>query len=496
MRLLRRNRSDMAVAGRAPMSAREAAARAQMSRFIMSIMPFADAASSDLPLLRLFRLSLFQVSVGITMVLLGGTLNRVMAIELGIPVSIIAVAMALPLVAAPARALIGHKSDTHRSYLGWRRVPYIWFGALIQFGGLAVMPFSLLLISEGQAGKVVYGEAGMTLAFLMVGIGLHTVQTAGLALATDLAPPEKRPRVVAMLYTMLLVGMFFGAIGIGQLLSDFSTFRLIQVLQGSALLTITLTCIAIWKQEPRRRDIQPGGQPREPFRAALKALRQQKGLDRLLVALAVGTAAFGMQDVLLEPYGGSVLHMAVGATTLLTALFAMGSLGGFFLSARLMGRGGNPYVVAGIGLMLGLPGFAAVIMAAPFGSVAVFSAGTALIGFGSGLFAVSMLIAAMGMVGTGRGGLALGAWSAVQAVALGLAVAVGGFLRDAVMGLAEAGWLGAAFQSPASGYSVVYLVEIVLVFGALASLGPLVKPRRIEPRAEPPARFGLADLPN
>ncbi|MBO0905400.1 BCD family MFS transporter [Jiella sonneratiae] len=478
------------------MSEAEALARARARQFITMVMPFADAASTDLPLGRLMRLSLFQISVGITMVLLGGTLNRVMAIELGIPVSIIAVAMALPLVAAPARALIGHRSDTHRSYLGWRRGPYIWFGALIQFGGLALMPISLLIIAEARPGTVIYGEAGMTLAFLMTGFGLHTVQTAGLALATDLAPEDKRPRVVAMLYTMLLVGMVAAAIVIGRLLSDFSPLRLIEVLKGSAMLTLALTVVAMWKQEPRRRDLVPTGETKESFRAALRSLRGQKGLDRLLVALAIGTAAFGMQDVLLEPYGGAVLHMAVGATTLLTALFATGSLVGYFVSARLMGAGGNPYVVAGIGLMLGLPGFAAVIMAAPFASVAVFSFGTALIGLGSGLFAVSMLIAAMGMVQSGRGGLALGAWSAVQAVALGLAVAFGGFARDAVAGLAAAGWLGRAFESPASGYSVVYCVEILLVFAALACLGPLVKPQRVEPRAAPAGRFGLADLPN
>ena len=45
----------------------------------------------------------------------------------------------LALFAAPFRALIGHKSDTHRSVLGWRRVPYIWFGTLMQFGGLAII---------------------------------------------------------------------------------------------------------------------------------------------------------------------------------------------------------------------------------------------------------------------------------------------------------------------------------------------------------------------
>ena len=284
--------------------------RYEFGRFMQAVMPFADAATTDLPLGRLMRLSLFQISVGITLVLLGGTLNRVMAVELDIPVSIIAIAMALPLVAAPARALIGFKSDNHRSYLGWRRVPYIWFGALVQFGGLALMPISLLIISEARPGTVVFGEAGMTLAFLMVGFGIHTVQTTGLALATDLAPEDKRPRVVAMLYTMLLVGMFIGALGIGRILDNFSPLKLIEVLKGSAILTILLTVIAIWKQEPRRRDIAPlskgdGPEPEKPrLKEALKSLLAQEGLVRLLATLALGTAAFGMQDILLEPYAG------------------------------------------------------------------------------------------------------------------------------------------------------------------------------------------------
>ena len=88
-------------------------------------MPFADVATPDLPLRRLLRLSLFQVSVGMTLVLLVGTLNRVMIVELGVPASVVGIMIALPLVFAPFRALIGHKSDTHRCELGWRRVPFI-----------------------------------------------------------------------------------------------------------------------------------------------------------------------------------------------------------------------------------------------------------------------------------------------------------------------------------------------------------------------------------
>jgi len=156
------------------------------SRFL----PFADAASADLPLHRLLRLSLFQVSVGMALALLNGTLNRVMIVELNVPVWLVSTMIALPLLFAPFRALMGYHSDQHRSVLGWRRVPYIWFGTLLQYGGLGIMPFALLVLSGEGRGPVIVGEIGAALAFLLLGAGLHSTQTAGLALATDIAPTE------------------------------------------------------------------------------------------------------------------------------------------------------------------------------------------------------------------------------------------------------------------------------------------------------------------
>ena len=109
------------------------------------LLPFTDAVSADLPLSRLLRLSLFQISVGMALVLLVGTLNRVMIVELGVSTSLVAVMVAMPLLFAPFRALVGFRSDHHRSQLGWRRVPYIWMGTLLQFGGFSIMPFALLV---------------------------------------------------------------------------------------------------------------------------------------------------------------------------------------------------------------------------------------------------------------------------------------------------------------------------------------------------------------
>ena len=207
-------------------------------------LPFADAASAELPLSRLLRLALFQVSVGMAAVLLTGTLNRVMIVEIGVPAWQVALFIGLPLLLAPVRALFGFRSDVHKSVLGWRRVPYIWFGTMMQFGGLSIMPFALLLLSGPD--HVALGIAISALAFLLTGLGLHTTQTAGLALATDLATEDKRPRAVALLYVMLLAGTMLAALVIGSLLVDFSPTRLVQVIQGAAALTLLLGCATGW----------------------------------------------------------------------------------------------------------------------------------------------------------------------------------------------------------------------------------------------------------
>ncbi|NEX20318.1 BCD family MFS transporter [Thiorhodococcus mannitoliphagus] len=461
---------------------------------VKKMLPFADVATPDLPLKRLLRLSLFQVSVAIAMVLLTGTLNRVMVVELNVPTWLVAAMVALPLVFAPFRALIGHRSDYHHSAFGLRRVPYIWFGSMLQFGGFAIMPFALLLLADVENSLNLLGKVGAALAFLMVGAGLHTTQTAGLALATDLAPPDKRPRVVALLYVTLLLGMLLSALLFGQLLTNFSQQLLIQLIQGAAVATIALNVVALWKQEAI--DPERAAKPveRPPFLETWRDFAQGGQAGKLLVVVGLGTAGFTMQDILLEPYGGQVLGMTVSQTTALTALLAGGTLIAFVLSGYLLGRGGNAYRISAAGAIIGVFAFAAVIYAAALSSEHVFRIGTGLIGFGSGLLAVGTLTAAMDMAEGGHSGLALGAWGAVQATANGVAVALGGALRDIVSGLADGGAFGAQWVNPATGYAFVYAFEILLLLAALIVITPLAI-RSYAPRARAPSKIGLDQLP-
>ena len=85
-----------------------------------------------------------------------------------------------------------------------------------------------------------------------MGAGVQVTQTAGLALASDLATPASRPRVVALMYVMFLLGMVFSSLLFGFLLKDFSPVRLIQVVQGAAALTMLFNLLALWKQEARQ----------------------------------------------------------------------------------------------------------------------------------------------------------------------------------------------------------------------------------------------------
>ncbi|WP_300055660.1 PucC family protein [uncultured Roseobacter sp.] len=437
-------------------------------------LPFADVATEEVPLRRLLRLSLFQVTVGMALVLIVGTLNRVMIVELSVPATLVAGMLALPLIFAPLRTLIGFKSDVHVSALGLRRAPYIWKGTLYQFGGFAMMPFALLVLSgygEAIDAPRWIGYSSAALSFLLVGAGVHMVQTVGLALATDLVAEEDQPKVVGLMYVMLLLGMVVSALVFGALLETYTPGRLIQVIQGAAVVTVALNLAALWQQEARSRARAQAmkAAPRVRFADAWSTLMARPGMLRLLVVIGLGTFGFGMADVLMEPYGGQVLGLSVASTTKLTALLAAGTLAGFALAARGLSRGGAPARYAVIGAGIGLPGFAAIILSSFGVGVPVFLAGVLATGLGAGLFGHATLTATIRAAPSDRVGLSLGAWGAVQATAAGLGIAAAGIVRDLVVGLTPAG------NAPQTPYNTVFLIEILFLALAIVVVWPILR---------------------
>ncbi|WP_310474899.1 BCD family MFS transporter [Sandarakinorhabdus sp.] len=439
-------------------------------------LPFSDVASAELPLSRLLRLALIQVSVGISLVLLVGTLNRVMIVELGVPASLVGVMLALPLLAAPFRALVGHKSDTHKSAMGWRRVPYIYMGTMIQFGGLAFMPFAILVLSGAQQAydeRMWLGMPAAALAFLMVGAGIHITQTVGLALATDLTKSEQQPNVVGLMYVMLLLGSIAAALFFGWVLNDFSQARLIQVIQGCAVVTVTLNFVALWKQETRIPSrLRPQQLTPDPtFRESWDLfVAKDKTLLRL-VAVGLGTLAFSMSDIVLEPYGGEVLNLGVGTTTMLSALTAGGSLIGFAYASYILSLGADPFRMASLGAFIGVPAYGLIIMAAGSDTPELFTLGVLLAGLGTGLFGHGTLTATMQLAPKAQVGIAMGAWGAVQATSQGVGAAIGGGIRDVARGLE----LGLNVAPKAEGYVLIFGLELALMLATLAAMWPLLQ---------------------
>lgn len=436
-------------------------------------LPFADVATKDVSLLRLLRLSLFQVTVGMALVMLVGTLNRVMIVELGVSAALVAIMLAMPLLFAPLRAWFGYKSDTHKSALGLRRAPYIWKGTLYQFGGFAIMPFALLVLSgyaEAADAPRWLGVGAAALSFLLVGAGMHMVQTTGLALATDLVKESDQPKVVGLMYAVLLIGMVLSALIYGTLLENYTPGRLIQVIQGSAVVTVALNLFALWKQEGRDRERAQimASTPHQPFGDALKQLVRRPGMVRLLWVIGLGTFGFGMADILLEPYGGQVLGLSVAATTKLTALFASGTLLGVAAASRILANGQAPLALSRAGVLIGAPGFAAVIFSSAGGGLALYLAGVFAMGLGAGLFSHATLTGTIREAAKGQTGLALGAWGSVQATCAGVGVALAGIVRDVLVFSGE--FSGLKASTP---YNVVFGIEIVFLLAAALVAAPI-----------------------
>jgi BCD family chlorophyll transporter-like MFS transporter len=129
--------------------------------------------------------------------------------------------------------------------------------------------------------------------------------------------------------------------------------------------------------------------------------------------------------------------------------------------------------VAGAGV--GIPAFAAVMLAASTQSVALFVCGALLIGFGAGVFSHGTLTVTMNRAPKEQAGLALGAWGAAQATAAGAAVALGGIFRDIASALAVQGVFGEALARPATGYAFVYGIEIMMLVATIVVMKSLVR---------------------
>jgi BCD family chlorophyll transporter-like MFS transporter len=304
------------------------------------------------------------------------------------------------------------------------------------------------------------------------------------------------------MYLMMLVGTLVSALILEQLLQPFSAMRLIQVIQGAALFTIVVNAFALWKQEARQRGVveYKKGERRPQFREAWRTFTAGGQAVGLLVATGLGFFAFNLQDVLLEPYGGEILHFTVAGTTALTGIMAFGAVLAFVWSATQDRTVKAPLRLASQGVVVGLLGFAMITSASmmsrnPIWAPFFFRFGVMLIGFGEGLFGVGTLSFAMGMRDATQHGIALGAWGAVFATAEGLSFALSGLMKDALSHLGATHAVGSWMAQPAAPYTAVYGTEIVVLLITLVVLGTVGRRAAGQVSVGVARPFGLADIP-
>jgi MFS transporter, BCD family, chlorophyll transporter len=440
----------------------------------------AAAPTAPLSWLGIVRLGLVQTALGAIVVLTTSTLNRVMVVELALPAMLPGALVALHYAVQLLRPRLGHGSDT-----GGRRTPWIVGG----MGMLAAGGFAASLATVWLATNLVAGLLLATLAFLMIGVGVGAAGTSLLVLLAKRVEPRRRPAAATIVWVMMIAGFIVTAASAGHALEPFSPGRLVAVAAVVAGGAFLLALAAVWGVEGRA----PGEPVRPertlPFRAALAEVWAEPRARRFAVFVFVAMLAYSMQDLILEPFAGTVFGYSPGQSTKLAGVQNGGVLVGMLLVALLgTGVGGRRFGSLKAWTLAGCLGSAAALsllaLAGPAGPEWPLRPSVFALGFANGVFAVAAIGSMMGLAGEGREGregVRMGLWGAAQAIAFGL----GGFL-----GAAAADGARALFGSPMAAYTLVFAAEAGLFLVAAALAVRVDRPAPIRD-GRPPLAAGL-----
>lgn len=408
---------------------------------------------------RILRLGLVQAALGAVVVMTTSTLNRVMVVELALPALLPGLLVAIHYLVQVARPRMGYGSD-----LGRRRTPWIVGGmAVLASGGVAAAVATAWMGSHPAAG---IGLA--VVAFLMIGLGVSASGTSLLVLLAKRVAPSRRAAAATVVWLMMIAGFAVTAGLAGRLLDPYTPWRLVQVSFGVSAIAFAMTLLALYRLEGD--DAVPvvaaaDAAPRTSFRDALAQVWTEPAARRFTLFIFVSMLAFSAQDLILEPFAGTVFGYTPGASTQLSGVQHGGVLVGMLLVAAAgSGLAGQRWgslrawtvggcLASGAALMglvrIGLNGEGTWL------GLTVF-----LLGAANGAFSIAAIASMMRLAGEGRQareGTRMGLWGGAQAVAFGL----GGLVGTAASDLAR--WL---VGTPAQAYAAVFALEALLFVGA------------------------------
>ena len=402
--------------------------------------------------LAIVRLGLVQACLGAVVVMTTSTLNRVMVVELALPALLPGILVAMHYLVQVARPRMGYGSD-----LGQRRTPWIVGGMFVLAFGGALAAVATAWMGSDRAS----GIALAVVAFMLIGVGVSSAGTSLLVLLAKRVDAPRRATAATIVWLMMIVGFAVTAGVAGKLLDPYSPARLIAVTAGVSVLAVLLTCIATWRLEgaataERATAAKVAQQP--AFREALAQVWAEPVARQFTVFVFISMLAYSAQDLILEPFAGSVFGFTPGESTGLSGVQHGGVLVGM-LAAAFAGRGtrfGSLRAWQIGGCLLSALMLLGLVAAGIVGAAWPFRANVFALGVANGAFSIAAIASMMRLAGEGRGareGTRMGLWGAAQAVAFGM----GGLVGTAASDLAR--WL---VGTPAHAYAAVFAFEAAL----------------------------------
>jgi BCD family chlorophyll transporter-like MFS transporter len=369
------------------------------------------------------RLGLVQTALGSIVVLTTSTLNRVMVVELALPAILPGALVGLHYAVQIVRPRFGYGSDVHG-----RRTPWI-------VGGIAVLAAGGILAAIATALMEISPLAGVALAavaFALVGLGVGAAGTSLLALLAKRVEPHRRAAAATIVWMMMIAGFALTAGAAGAFLDPYSAQRLVVVTACVSVGALALASVAVWRVEghvpahasPTQAAVRPSA-----FREALVQVWAEPRARHFTIFVFVSMLAYSAQDLILEPFAGSVFGYTPGASTQLSGLQHSGVFAGMLLVALAASgkrRFGSLRAWTVGGCLASGAGLVALAFGGVVGSRWPLGPNVFLLGIANGAFAVAAIGSMMNLAGEGRAsreGTRMGLWGAAQAIAFG----VGGF---------------------------------------------------------------------
>ena len=402
-------------------------------------------------MVRDIRLGLFQLSLGILGVLMLGLFNRLLIAEIGLPAAVVALAIGSQQLMGFTRIWFGNRSD--RIAAGrLKRTPYIVISALAFSGlfglsGWVVLQLARTITLPGQL--FVGPWVGLLMLIsIALGMAISAGGTAFSALVVDLTSERERPRVLAVVWGMRLLGVLLGSAFVARLFgaaceegasADALKTGLEQLILVGPLLLFGLVVFSVLGLEHRlverdsmaqsvNADVANNPQKNVPLLQLLGRLRTIPQFGRFVAVTCLFTFSMFLNDAVLEPYGAALFGMSLCATTALNALMAIGFFVGLGVSGFLLIERIGNIRTAQLGGILASMALVLMLLSAPWQFLEGFRLAVIVFGLSLGICIHASFTLMFSFVEPGKVGLLLGIWGALYAYSRGLATISGGGL--------------------------------------------------------------------